>query len=724
MGAFSLAAVLVLGNWPLLSARHVPRWDAVDFFEPSFTLVGDALRAGQLLKWDPWSGGGAPAWVEPELGTTSPVLLTATALPLSPRRGYVLYWFAVWMFAGLGMLLLAKHAGCSPSGATIAACGFVASGFFTGHAEHVSSVYSVSFLPWILWRFDVGLERRDWQCGVQAGLLYGVSALGGYPEFTILTPGFLALWAVGRTFAWPRAPRLESRQNVRFPAIITFGAVLIVGALVMCTPYSGLLLRTRGYSDHLGPRVRETAISSNLLPAGALSTLASPYLANLNLPPHPLWPSTDISMTSVYTGAATLVFAAFALRRIRSRWSLAAIAALFLCCALGSQLPLRGWLYDLVPPTRYFRNPSLFRAYFILVVCFLAALGASDLREARLAERVRFWRLSAVSGLCALVVFEWVSRTAGKFSPFERMGVAHLCMVWFGLGALSYFWKANRANARYFWGLAAALACLDAVGALIISRPTISDSPLPWLVAANIAHNPDMDLTHAGLARDLLPLPSLGPANNDRNTMIKEAVLENYLTAQVLTNRFQHEMITDPALSRMATGASRIWFSAAPVWVSPERSVFTQFQRRVHELDARPVLVLHSPQQMLGLPGENTPEAPATGIPEVLDAAPCIPAPVTNLIYKPNLISFRYDAPSQGYLLVTDRWADGWQATVNGQSTPVLGGDFIYRAIQVGAGPNLVQFRYEPAGFRPLVAISWGTLLVLALWQCRKLLPG
>jgi hypothetical protein len=51
----------------------------------------------------------------------------------------------VWGFGGIGMLLLTKHLRCQAYGGVVAALGFVASGFYTGHAEHMSSIYSVSF---------------------------------------------------------------------------------------------------------------------------------------------------------------------------------------------------------------------------------------------------------------------------------------------------------------------------------------------------------------------------------------------------------------------------------------------------------------------------------------------------------------------------------------------------------------------------------------------------
>jgi hypothetical protein len=50
---------------------------------------------------------------------------------------------------------------------------------------------------------------------------------------------------------------------------------------------------------------------------------------------------------------------------------------------------------------------------------------------------------------------------------------------------------------------------------------------------------------------------------------------------------------------------------------------------------------------------------------------------------------------------------------VNGTETPIYGGDFLFRAVRVGAGTSRVEFRYEPRGYGALVAASWGMLAVV-----------
>ena len=74
--------------------------------------------------------------------------------------------------------------------------------------------------------------------------------------------------------------------------------------------------------------------------------------------------------------------------------------------------------------------------------------------------------------------------------------------------------------------------------------------------------------------------------------------------------------------------------------------------------------------------------------------------------------------------MVTDRWAPGWTASVNRQPREVLGADFIFRAVPVTRGDNLVELRYKPRGYVPLVALSWLTLAVVGGLQLRVFAAG
>ena len=71
------------------------------------------------------------------------------------------------------------------------------------------------------------------------------------------------------------------------------------------------------------------------------------------------------------------------------------------------------------------------------------------------------------------------------------------------------------------------------------------------------------------------------------------------------------------------------------------------------------------------------------------------PAQITT--YSAEEVRIEVEAEGPGYLLLSDAYYPGWQATVNGAPTPILRANVMFRAVPVEAGLNTVMFRYHPA---------------------------
>ena len=324
-------------------------------------------------------------------------------------------------------------------GGLVGALGFAASGLYTGHAEHTSSLYSICLLPFIIWRLNIALWSGRIGPAVGAGALWGLSGLGGYPQLTILTGAYVFLWALGRwrcAAAQPPESSVGAAGDIRparvpprsLFAIGAVAAVAVVGILVLSPSYFGYFTEAFGFSDRVGPRPRYIALGLQPLAVGALTTFSSPYLPILKIYGNPtLWPTTDVSMSSVYLGASVFVLALFALVRrplARWRWWLVAVSLFFLLASLGDQFPLRGWLYDLFYPTRFFRTPALFRVYAMLSVVVLALVATRDIRMAMADARADTWRrllsVAVISAVEALAAYVFVLARVQNTGPRSR----------------------------------------------------------------------------------------------------------------------------------------------------------------------------------------------------------------------------------------------------------------------------------------------------------------
>jgi hypothetical protein len=720
--ALLLGLAFLIGNWNLVTGARVQIWDAVEFYTPAFSLVADHARAGRLLIWNPWLAAGTPDFADPQVGAASPILITVGAIVGGTSAAFRAYWLVIWFLGPLGLLLLARHLGAPYWAAFVLSLGYACSGFYTAHAEHTTVLYSFSFIPWFVWRFDVALSLRRFWPATQAGGLWGLSALGGYPAIVILSGGMLFLWGLGRCFtseaASPPGATLQSRAKF---TLLTLVLVFCIGVVVLAPTYVAFFFEGRGYSDRAGAMSRKAAIAAtqNALQPGVLATFASPYLTALKLPyKNPgLWAGSDISVSSVYIGVLPLVFSLLALCvRPRSgwRWWLAGILGFSLACAVGDRLPVRGWLYDYCPPTRYFTHPGMFRGYAIFCAFVLAILAAKDIDSETRKSRTQIWIvLSAVSvvaslgALCAYIsVMAHVTNLGEQFHRANR----HLARIWFGAVAIFLILAIFRRTRKWLPLFLAILAIMDASLTLRLSQDFVSDAGWQRTLLNEVDASHKAALTMSELKRDLSASPRLGGSHTNINATVRVATFYNDST---MRNRFQLGFAEHPVLLNEALGKARVWFGEEAVVTAPTNYPYIALVNRSEQLGA-PVLIVHSASEMAKASDVWAPQLPDAAQLSAISRLPQLQHISVQLLrYTPNHLELKVDCPRDGWLLVTDRWAAGWRAKVNRRPAEVFGGNLIFRAVRVQAGENIVQFTYSQRLYMALVVVSWTVLLAV-----------
>jgi hypothetical protein len=727
--------VFLAANHALVRGLGVGLWDAEGLFYPYQVLVADHARAGRFVSWDPWSSGGLPASGEPQIGAYSPIAIAVGAVMGGTSAGFMTYWLLVWWLGGLGVFLLGRILGAPAWGAFVVALGFLFCGVYTGQAEHTPLTAAFSFLPLVIWRVEAAFLSRNLRPAAEAGALWGLSALAAYPGLVIITGAFVTAWVAGRWLCPEQSTGLRERSageglagrpSLRF-VLMAIALFMMVGGIVMSPTYVAFFFDGAGTHTRVGELSREIAVGEGALHPGALSTFASPYLPMLKLTHlSDLWPYTDPSMVSIYAGAAIPALAVLALFHKpagRWRWWLLVLAALSLACALGQALPLRGWLYDWVYPMRFFRHAAVFRYYYIFTIAVLALLASRDLAAAfrRGDERIstRFAAAAGVCGAAAVGAFLFVTMTVSNPGGHVMTAYVHAGVAWAGLYGMAALLHGSRRAVHAVSVLLPLLAAADALMTARLSKDMIMNTgghplappPERWRSLDGL-HETRLQLTSDGWRRG--ESSCLDPAcefvANDQ--MITKAAVFNAYSPQI--NLFHREMVRDPGLRGMAVGEERIWFARHALVVPPTLENFGALRERTGTAGTAP-LVVHSRDAMLG----RTPAAGAAPRrSEPLHIAQLPPAervPAEIIRYEPAELTFRVQCPSDGWLLVTDRWAPGWRAEIDGRPVPVFGGNFIFRAIQVPAGASEITFRYRSSGFPWLLIASWGTLAAVAV---------
>jgi hypothetical protein len=723
--AWLRAAAVVLGvclavNAPLLLGVSAPQFDALDYFCPFFILVADAAREGSLVLWSPLVNGGAPVGFEPQVGAHSPLLLGIAWTFGGTAIGFAVYWASLWCLGGLGILLLARHLRAPPWAGVVGGVGYMFSAIYIGHASHTSYLLTMSLFPWALWRLDAALLRRSWGAAIQAGVAWGLSALGGYPGLIFAGGCFAAYWtcvrgicaAVERRSANGRgAPAGDLNSPLMGPTICWAAVVLACfaasGLAVLSPTYAGFRAEGRGYTSRAEELPRSQVLAEGNLHAANLATGTSPYLAIANRrAARPLWP-TDVSMASIYLCPALVVLAVGGCgggRRL-FRGALALIAALCLALAMGGETPLYGFAYDWVPPLRFCRFPAMFRCFYLLAAVVLALETARSLAESRAAEAESLRRglawtalLLAIAACAVFALAGW--RLAAGHNTLILAGV-HAALGWLGVAALTWLGAARGRSpgGRVFRKWLPALVVVDGVLTVLLSRGIVYSSPDACRAMLR-EHVASVDLTARGLDRQAVADPVGGPLN--QNLVAKAPVLESY---SGLGNRFHDQSLRSPWAMRSALGPQRVWFSPRAAEVPPTDEAFGRFASRCGQLDAPCVVVFASEEVSAPAGDERLLDGDA---PDELDALPPARLAATRVLrYAPDELQLEVVAPEDGWILVTDRWSRGWRAELNGEPAPIRAGNFIYRALRVPAGENRIAFTYRPFGHPWLLVASW-----------------
>jgi len=694
---------VTLTHAQLLLGTAAPIWDGLEFFGPYQMLIGDYVRSGRFLLWNPFIAFGSPDAIEPQLGAFSPPVSFFGLVFGGSRHGFEIYWLLVWVLGPLGLLRLARHLGSPVWGAYAASVAWSMCGFYTGHAEHTAWITTMSSLPWILWRLDVAVtSERTWPA-VEAGALWGLSALAGYPGLVLLNAAFAVVWGLGR-----------SRRRIHG---LTMLAVMGATGLVILSPaYASFAVEGRGYSHRAGPLPFEVAVESNALNPLAMVTLLTPGFALADV-----YDYTDISSRSLYVGPVVMVLAVVALfaRGSLFRWLLLAAGLFALTAAFGHSLPVRGWLYDWVLPTRYFRHAAMFRAYPMLVLTLLAVFGAMDIDSMRGAGTRRMYTAFSaccaltVSALAAFLVATIVNRALSmdglvfRLQPVGGWGLLSvLCLAVAVMMRGSDPVRADRFR-RVKSALPAVLmtaATLDALASAWVMRPIMYSPATTQWRDLDTRHVADVTLTAHGLAR-------VADNGNDFTFAPKIPAASGYAP---LTGPLVREYLSEPVLLDAAVGVDRLWFSPIVAEVDRTSACLAELRSAAARMGSPPV-VIHRRDAMEGAAGDS-PAVCRQAIAKLPAAERLRGGLVQVERYTPERLQLRVRVEQAGWLLVTDSWARGWTAIVNGQPAEVVGANFLFRGVRVGPGTNRIDFRYRPFGYPWLLVLSWGMLaLVLAV---------
>jgi hypothetical protein len=317
--------------------------------------------------------------------------------------------------------------------------------------------------------------------------------------------------------------------------------------------------------------------------------------------------------------------------------------------------------------------------------------------------------LTACVGIGVPVIFQM---RAGQLGAEGATALLHATLVWGGLAAAVVLSARSAKWRPRLPALLVGLTAVDLLGAHHLSAECAFDPGEQSNARATPARSP-VELGATGFARGGVA------AGNDHLYRHEPA----YCSYAAMLN-VQHMLTAESGtLMPMATGHDRLWF-APEVVEAPLTDDALALLSQETAMRRAPVLLLHTRASMLDRASQagafaetNAPSnaAPPLDADAIRRAPSAVRVPFEVQTYRANDLSLKVTCPADGWLLVTDRWSRSWRGTVNGVEVPLDGGNFFFRLVPVRTGVNVVAMEFRPFLLWPLLAASWGTLLVVAV---------
>jgi hypothetical protein len=232
----SLSRDSLPGAWPS-SDLVVSHWPM------ALQIQRTVAQQHQLPLWDPYFGGGLPLGGDPLAALFYPP--THLLHFLSLRDYFFVLITGHLVFAGLGMLLLARRAAGLPTiPALVAALSYMATPRLAAHlgAGHITILQTVSWFPWLALAGWATLQA-PLRWGPALALCIGLILLAGHPQMA-----YYGLLMLGAIIAWLLVQRwLREGRRFLAPVLTGLAAAGILG-LALAAIHLGLLADLTSHS--------------------------------------------------------------------------------------------------------------------------------------------------------------------------------------------------------------------------------------------------------------------------------------------------------------------------------------------------------------------------------------------------------------------------------------------------------------------------------------------
>jgi hypothetical protein len=742
------AAILVLFVRLLLGEVLFWGLPALQFY-PWREFAMSEFASGRVPLWNPYNGAGAPLLANYQSALLYPPHLLYFLNDGPQMMGWIGMLHLLW--AGVGMWLFSGRLGLPTFARGIAVLAFPLSGTLVARFSTFPMVNVAAWLPWLLYALDGVLTAPTLRRWLLLVVVIAMQLLAGHAQWTfysLLLAGSYGLWRL----VSERKPAL---RLVMFGAAAGFAVLIAAAQLLPTAELQRLSQRANNVAE-------DFAFNFSFAPVSLLTLLNPDFFGNPGDASYVI--GGAYFEVAAYLGIVPVVLALVALGRLRKLARLggashrsrvvffALLTVIALVLAFGDNTPLYPLLYRYMPTFNLFQAPARWLLLYSLGASLLAAYAAAGWETTYKLRRRSRLGLACALGLIAvgLLTPSLLPQIAtGEISGQLARGVAGLGVLVAVVAVLMLTQPPKDSPRLWLWQSAVLLLlAADLIWANRVSNPTVAADFYAHQCAGSDGQGAGrvrvLKDAEAAALNALLPFndyPSAAAAWErfrcsampNLNLLDRRLYLSNF---DPLRPAWLEALVSDapdsPPANHAMQVAQTLTFDAAfkqlggeshpeplpRAWIAPLAVAVSgeTFRDEVQAIYASS-LPLWEPLRRVVLHAD-----PDTDVPQGVGEPQIIPL----VSETPQRLEFQTAYPSAGVLYVADTYYPGWEATIDGQPTPIYRANVGFRAVILPPGSHTVVMTYAPLTFRVGLWLSAGALLsfiVLLLFSLRRTTP-
>jgi hypothetical protein len=410
---FIISFPIILFLKPLLQG-NVLFWGASSLqFIPWRSLAMESLASGQMPFWNPYNGLGTPLLANYQLGFFYPpnwiqlifyLIWETPGIALS--YNFLVPIHLIW--SAIGVVFFTRELKCGSFAQAVSAISFSLSTYLVARTSFFSILWTVSWLPWIMYLATRMLEqgitdsnslRKKWDPFLKLSLVIAMILLAGHAQSAWYILLITGSWVVYKGL-------LKKKVNYFLRTSTTFllaGLTAIgIAAIQLIPTFEFLQQSQRGNS-----LAYEYVVRYSFWPWHLLTFILPDFFGNPGN--GSFWGYGNYWEDACYIGLIPLFFVLYAIFRAlhKSRLENSRRSTVFFfgmvsviagLIALGNNTPLFSFLYHWIPSFNMFQAPSRWMILSIFSLSIISALGVDEWLTTENPGKKRYYLIMVFSG--------------------------------------------------------------------------------------------------------------------------------------------------------------------------------------------------------------------------------------------------------------------------------------------------------------------------------------